>query len=277
MNNIVNKILLILFPRLKKYGNYAKVIVFNKFKSFFKRKQNHFLFILSPPFCGSTLLNEIISTSKLVSVNNNLGTREGQKLPTVKRIMFDHENRWDDELRFNYSFIKQEWMKYWDLTKPILLEKSPPNIRHTQDIIKNFTNPYFIIFYRNPYAHCESLMRRNQIGVISAAKFALKCLKYQKENILFLENKTIISYEELTDDTLIVKSKIDGIFEDYNLNVNIENKFKAHNYLKENMKIRKLNKQKIEKISKDNIKIMNTIFIKEIELINFFGYELINI
>ena len=59
----------------------------------YKKKQHHYLFILCPPFCGSTLLNELLSTSFYVSCNNNIGTREGQTLPETKDIMFN--NRWD--------------------------------------------------------------------------------------------------------------------------------------------------------------------------------------
>ena len=51
-------------------------------------EEHKFLFILSPPYCGSTLLNDIISTSKNVSSNNYLNTREGQTLPEVKQFMF---------------------------------------------------------------------------------------------------------------------------------------------------------------------------------------------
>ena len=68
--------------------------------------------------------------------------------------------------------------------------------------------------------------------------------KYQKTNIQDLSNKTIISYEDLTGDTSEVKKVIDGIFENYDLNVNVSNKFKAHNYLKENLSIQNLNEKK---------------------------------
>ena len=62
----------------------------------FSKKEHKYLFILSPPFSGSTLLNQIISSSKNVSCNNNIGTREGQTLPGVKKIMFD-KKRWDEK------------------------------------------------------------------------------------------------------------------------------------------------------------------------------------
>ena len=70
------------------YYNFRKIFLYFK-NSLNKKKKHDYLFILSPPFCGSTLLNELISTSKNISCNNNIGTREGQTLPLVNDIMFD--------------------------------------------------------------------------------------------------------------------------------------------------------------------------------------------
>ena len=41
--------------------------------------------------------------------------------------MFDN-NRWDNNVRLPWEKIKTVWHKYWDLSKPILLDKSTPNI-----------------------------------------------------------------------------------------------------------------------------------------------------
>ena len=54
----------------------------------YSHKSPKFLFILSPPYCGSTMLNQLISSSNNVSCNNNLGTREGQLLPGVSILCF---------------------------------------------------------------------------------------------------------------------------------------------------------------------------------------------
>ena len=70
-----------------------------------KNKPHKYLFILSPPFCGSTLLNQLISTSKNVSCNNNIGTREGQTLPEARNIMFEN-NRWDSNVSLPWERIK---------------------------------------------------------------------------------------------------------------------------------------------------------------------------
>jgi hypothetical protein len=130
---------------------YNQIILENRIKRFLNNRiENKFLFILSPPFCGSTLLNEIISLSDAVSVNHRKGTREGQKLPIIREITFDDPRKWDPSYEYNWAFIKKEWMKYWDTTKPVLLEKSPPNIVRPMQIVDNFQPAYFIIFLSQP-------------------------------------------------------------------------------------------------------------------------------
>ena len=94
---------------------------------FHTKNNDQHLFILSPPFSGSTLLNEIVSSSENVSCNNNIGLREGQHLPIVKDILFT-KDRWNKKKVIDWKHIHTIWDKYWDKSKNILLEKSPPNI-----------------------------------------------------------------------------------------------------------------------------------------------------
>lgn len=272
MKNIINTFLTIISPEYKKY---AIIIWKNRFRDFFRRKQEHkYLFVLSPPYCGSTLFNEVISSSNAVSVNNPYGTREGQTLPTVRRVMFDHKKRWDKKLDFDWNSIKEEWHKYWDLRKPILLEKSPPNIIRAKSIEKAFKNSFFIIFYRNPYAQCESLIRRSDKTGYDAAHFAINCLIAQKENILFLKRKTQLSYETLTSSPDSVPQLLSNFIPEL-IDVNINKKFSAHNYLNMKMEIRNLNSEKIKNLTESQLKEINSVFFKNIEVLNYFNYALI--
>ena len=92
------------------HQGYTHLIIKNRITNLWKQKPSHtYLFILSPPGCGSTLLNVILSSSKSVSVNNPYGTREGQRLPVVDAIMFEHDRRWDEKLDFDWEFIKKEF------------------------------------------------------------------------------------------------------------------------------------------------------------------------
>lgn len=242
-------------------------------KQFHPKVSNKFLFILSPPYCGSTLLNQIISTSHQVSVNNPFGVREGQQLYSVKDMMFNHDRRWDPDFDFDWEYIKGEWLKHWDQTKPILLEKSPPNIIRAESIKAHFDPAYFIIFFRNPYAHCESLMRRQRKLPDNAAKFAIRYLKHQKRNIEQLDNSLKISYEQLTGKPEETIKEIEAFLPELN-DLDVDQKFSAHNYQGKALEVSNLNTAKIAKLSKEAIQEINEIFKPEQELIAYFGYSI---
>ena len=175
----------------------------NFFKDLFsKKKNNKYLFILSPPYCGSTIIHEVLSTSRNVSVNNKLGAREGQTLPGVALYMYDDSyKRWDKNKKLPWKAIKIQWEKYWDKSKAILLEKSPPNIICASEIEIEFSPSYFLCITRNPYAFCESLIRKNNLLAEDAAKFVIECLEYQRFNVDNLKNVLYFSYENFVNNT----------------------------------------------------------------------------
>lgn len=233
-----------------------------------------FLFILSPPYCGTTLLNQLICTSINVSVNNPQGNREGQRLPEVEPIMFSHGRRWDETFDFDWPHIKMVWMKHWDPGKTILLEKSPPNMIRAKSILANFTPSYFIIMYREPYAHCESLMRRGQrMNHQEAARFVIRCLEKQIENLRELPNTIQISYEFMTDQPAEVVKAI-GRFLPELQDMDITREFSAHNLRNTPLMIQNLNQEKISKLSPADIFLLNEVFSHEKPLLELFGYAL---
>ena len=242
---------------------------------FFSKKKNQHLFILSPPFCGSTLLTEIISTSKNLSCNNNIGLREGQHLPETKNLLFTND-KWDPTKNIDWKKIHKIWDKYWDKSKKILLEKSPPNICRALDIQKEFKNANFICLIRNPYAQVEGILRRNNTDPEYAANFALQCLEYQKKNIEQLENVILISYEELTKKHMDIKKILVSFLPELS-DINTNKRFSAHNIRgKRNMKITNLNAEKINKIKKNHLEIINTTFKQKSNLLNYFKYKILN-
>lgn len=237
-------------------------------------RRNKFVFILSPPYCGSTLLTEILSTSDHVSVNNTYGNREGQRLPQLEQIMFNHDRRWDETLDFDWEFIKSTWLNYWDLEKPILLEKSPPNIIRAKSIKQVFNPAYFIIMTRNPYAHCESLMRRaTKMAAVNAAEFAIRCLKIQQSNLNELNQTLGISYELLTDNPKKTVESLCAFLPELQ-DLDVSKKFSAHNLRNSIMKIQNLNKEKIDKLSQDDKEIINSVFHSEQKILDYWGYKL---
>jgi len=255
---------------------YYRVLKFFRFftNNFFGRKDHKFLFILTPPYCGSTLLNQILSTSNNLSCNNHLGVREGQLLPEVKDIMF-YNKGWYTNVSYPWEDIKKVWMRYWDQRKEILMDKTNTNIMRVTEIKKVFDNIVFLAMVRNPYAHVEGLIRRNQATTESAAEFALKCLRYQKQNKKTEKDILFLSYEDLCDNTDESIQRIKEFIPELG-NIDSDLEFSAHNFkTKGKMKIQNLNDEKINKLSSEQIKIINSYFKKEKSLLNYFGYSII--
>lgn len=178
-----------------------------------------YLFILCPPFSGSTILYKILNTSpnistflqKIVKVTLNdtlmdiyIHKGEGQFLyelygdPEKKELY--SLNRHKPGYSLPIDDMDSVWKQHWDHSKPILCEKSPPFV-HFAEQIENYygkDNVKFIIMIRNPYA-----CRWNK-NVPNWNVFAKK----QKENLNNLNNTLLIRYEDLVSDPNVVKKRI---------------------------------------------------------------------
>ena len=245
------------------------------FKNFFlKRKKNKFLFLLCPPYSGSTLLTQIITSSKNVSCNNYIATMEGQLIPEVRSIMFT-SNRWDSKSKYPWKMIKSTWLKYWDLNKKILVDKTTTNIIRVDEIKKTFKNCYFICLVRNPYALIEGIMRRNSKDICFATKFTIKVLKQQMININNNKKNLIwFKYSEMCDKKIETKEKIKFFLKELS-DLDFERFYSAHNFKNKPLKITNLNKEKIGKLNRKELYTINRFLKKEKQLLEFFNFKII--
>jgi hypothetical protein len=153
------------------------------------------LFILCPPASGSTLLWKLLQTSPRVSALPS----EGQSL--VPDILFGPD-RWNPELPVPWAEVEKKWRSVWDLGKPVLLEKSPPHLVRAGQLERHFSDSYFIVMVRNPYASCEGIKRRwgRSYSYYHLAKFWAICAAHQIDNIRRLRRALWLTYEDLTAD-----------------------------------------------------------------------------
>ncbi|GAB5523649.1 MAG: hypothetical protein Roseis2KO_15210 [Roseivirga sp.] len=187
--------------------------------------------------------------------------------------MFRHRKQWDESLDFDWHFIKREWLKYWDHRKNIFYEKSPPNLLRATSIEKVFSPVYFIVFVRNPYAHCESFIRKNKYSPEVAARFVVNCLKYQKSNLEKLSNVVLVKYEELTETPEKCAERLIDFLPALG-RLDFKKKYDAHNFKQTALPIANLNDEKINCLKPAQIEQMNTVFVEKRELLRWFGYEL---
>lgn len=212
---------------------------------------------------------------KLLATSSNVSSlpSEGQFLPELETLMRDRP--WDAEQVLPWPKIKSVWESYWDMDKPILLEKSPPNIIRTQAILANFQPVKFIVMVRNPYAHAEGLMRRNQWSIKRAANFSAMCLRTQLAN-RELDNTLVMTYESLVQDPAKACRQLVEFLpalEDMDHTAN----FEVHSVDGTlNRPITDLNAKKIAALPAQTLAALNEVFSENEETLNAWGYELIN-
>ena len=225
-----------------------------------------YLFILCPPYSGSTLLWKLVSTSPAVSSLPS----EGQFLPEVRTVM--RHNPWDSATRLRWPRIKEVWDSYWDYNKPLLIEKSPPHIIRTDQIRRHFSPIHFLLMVRNPYAHCEGLMRRNAWSPETAAEFAVRCLRQQAKNADRLPAALAFKYEELAGNPGRISRRITTFLPVLG-DLKHARSFKVHSidgYLERG--IADLNHKKIHNLSPSSIKRINAILEKHPDVMARWNY-----
>ena len=237
------------------------------------RSDHKYLFILSPPYSGSTLLMRIIETSKQVS---SLPT-EGQFLRGLDKYM--RVKAWQTSTIMPWEKIKPVWMKYWDLSKPVLLEKSPPHLMRAEIVQNEFQPTSFIGMVRDPYAFCEGVARRtyamNLLSTNLGADFWVKTAKAQLQNKERLERFLFFRYEDLVEDVNGIAAQMGEFMPEIN-DVRVDGKFLAQTssgYKKR--EISNLNPEKIARLKQGHLDVINSVLSKETALLDAFGYQLI--
>ncbi|MDO5979794.1 sulfotransferase family protein [Flavivirga spongiicola] len=241
---------------------------------------NKVLFICGLHRSGTSILSDIVSNSENISSFKNTGVpeNEGQHLQSVfkaahayggpGKFAFDKNARLTERSALitnkNKDILFREWSNYWDLTKEVLLEKSPPNIIRTRFLQEIFPNAYFITIIRNPIVVSLSTQKWSRTSIESLLEHWIKAHEIYFNDRLLLTNSMLISYEELIKNPKKVLRNINdfaGVEIDYKnqlLNKNSEYLAKWNsNYL----------------IKDDQEKLIK----KYEEKINFFGYSLVDI
>jgi len=207
-----------------------------------------------------------------VSPNKDFGTREGQSLPEVRRLV-DHARRWSESYEYPWEQIRRVWMAYWEHSKPLLLEKSPPNLIRGRRIAEYFSPVRFIALMRDPYIQCEALMRRDKLTSRQAAERTLQCLRHQRRNLLGLRDIIVIRYEDLVRDPAGTATRLLRFLPELQ-HVDVNQTFSAHNQANKALPIVDMNMGKIERMSSRDRRVVTDVFMPHESLLEGFGYEL---
>ena len=221
-------------------------------------KNRKFIFILCPPFQGSTIIVNLLDSSKQTSSFINTKAWAGESITLLKNKKKMRKKAWNTSNKFDFSLIKQKMNKYLDQNKKIFVEKSPPFINQAQLIQKYFSRygkVYFIISIRNPYS-----AKNNPTDWVKYAR-------YQKYNIETLNNTYVTSYEKLCSNLPRViydlKKKFPELYD-------IKSLSQKH---KKNERYQQIHSDKVNRVTNKSEK--TKVLLNHIKLMDYFGYKIL--
>lgn len=93
------------------------------------------------------------------------------------------------------------WSKHWDMSRPLLLEKSPPNLLMTRFLRRLFPDCRFIIVVRHPVAVALATQKWSGTTLESLIEHWIVCYEIFREDVARLKlnpgDLRIIAYERL--------------------------------------------------------------------------------
>jgi len=224
------------------------------------------LFILAPPYSGSTLLYRLVATSPAVSALPG----EGQHIESVQALLA--RDAWAEDREIPWGFIRAAWERHWDLSKPVLLEKSPPHMMRAAELQEAFAPASFLILVRDPYCLAEGIVRRWDWDARAAGEFTVRLLRRQRQNLALLERRLLLRYEDMAaDPAACARSIVDSLPELERIDP--ERKFRVHSI--DGLRRRRivdLNELKLRSLSVAQFEELTQVFEPDAELLAAFGY-----
>ena len=242
----------------------------------------HYLFVITPPYSGSTALAQVLNSAPSSALLQERG--EGQWLVPGMGC----SDRWDESKKIDWKGVRIVWEKRIALLRAlvqnveVIIEKSPPNMVRVDDLVSVFPNHTLLAFNRNPYANCSSILfrhynvemlnekERNE-AVASLADAWIKRSNWVRKAI---EEKGALhfTYEGFCSDT---QGCIDQLSEKVPAfqDVDIERPLYVKDY--EPQKISDQNSRQISKLSPEDVVIISQRLNRDSELVSYFGYKII--
>jgi len=194
--------------------------------------QGHrFVFLAGLHRSGTTLLARLLAAHPQVSGFSETGAPadEGQHLQSV--YPSDHEHGrpgrfgFAPEMHLTESSplvseesalrLFDEWAPHWDLSRPVLLEKSPPNLLKTRFLQALYPASSFVVIVRHPIPVSIPTARwRGTRRYDRMFEHWLRCHALFEADREHLDRVHVIQYEQLVGDPVGV---LRGIFEFLNL------------------------------------------------------------
>jgi hypothetical protein len=182
--------------------------------------QYRFVFIAGLHRSGTTIVHRCVRGHPQISGFKDTGVPEdeGQHLQSVfppahrfgglGRFGFNPQAHLTEESPIacleNVARLWSEWSRYWDLSKEVLVEKSPANLLRLRYLQKCFPNSHFLVLVRHPVATAyatNSYTRKRwrkwlTVDVREALRHWFHCHEVFLADRPHIKNLTIVRYED---------------------------------------------------------------------------------
>ncbi len=186
--------------------------------------KKHFIFIVGLHRSGTSVLHRILREHPAISGFTDTGVYEdeGQHLQTVLptglelggpgRFGFHPEAHMDETHPLatpeTAAKLWEQWRLFWDVSKPFLIEKSPPNLLRTRFLQHLFPNSSFIAILRHPIAVAYATRKWSKTSVPSLLHHTLLCYETFFADRLFLKRVMVLRYEDFVENPWLWTTEI---------------------------------------------------------------------
>jgi hypothetical protein len=113
----------------------------------------------------------------------------------------------------NRRQLFHEWSRFWDLVKPVLIEKSPPNVVRTRFLQALFPQAAFVVLVRHPVPVALATQKWSRTSLSSLLDHWLVSHTILREDEKHLERVLTVRYEDFIRNPADTLARVLGFLE----------------------------------------------------------------
>ncbi len=189
--------------------------------------EHRFLFIGGMPRSGTSAVYQLVGSHPQISKLTNTGQPEdegqylqsgypkGRELGGPARFGLDPRARMTENsplVERARTELFDAWAPYWDLSRPMLCEKTPHNITRSRFLQAAFPNSSFVFVSRHPIAYALAIRKwenNYRIPLSLSVRNWIACYRAMMEDLPHLNRALVLRYDDMAKEPVLWSRKIE--------------------------------------------------------------------